>query len=157
MRGPVAHKRAAQTHTMMSPKTNSGLPVSGSGLAFRFSRALVLFVLSLAVVGFAPLARAVTFTSNVTISEGDTTYDGQDIIVDGATATINGAHSFTSLSLTNGAVLTHAPCTAAVTHKLEVNVAGTITVDATSYVPDNGGFNVNLNPPTLAIFSKNVL
>ena len=47
------------------------------------------------MIGFAPLSRAVTFTGNITISEGDTTYDGQDIIVDGATATINGAHSFT--------------------------------------------------------------
>ena len=47
----------------------------------------------LAVVCFAPVSRAVTFTGNVTISEGDTTYDGQDIIVNGATVTINGAHS----------------------------------------------------------------
>ena len=83
----------------MPPTTNVGLPASGSGSAFRSSRALVALALWLAVVGFAPLARAVTFTTNVTISEGDTTYDGQDIIVDGATATINGAHSFTSLSL----------------------------------------------------------
>ena len=70
----------------MSPKTNLGLPASGSGLAFRSSRALVAFALWLAVVGFAPLARAVTFTSNVTISEGVTTYDGQDIIVDASNA-----------------------------------------------------------------------
>ena len=117
---------------MMSPKTNSGLPVFGSGLAFRFSRALLAFALWLAVIGFAPFSRAVTFTGNVTIAEGDTTYDGQDIIVDGATATINGAHSFTSLSLINGAVLTHSPCTAAATHKLEINVTDTITVSARS-------------------------
>ena len=71
---------------MMSPRTNSGLPTFGSGLAFRFSRALVAFALWLAVLGFAPLARAVTFTSNVTISESDTTYDGQDIIVDASNA-----------------------------------------------------------------------
>ena len=108
---------------MMSPETNSALPAFGSGSAFRFSRALVAFALWLAVVCFAPLSHAVTFTSNVTISEGDTTYDGQDIIMDGATATINGAHSFTSLSLINGAVLTHSPCTAAATHKLEIEVA----------------------------------
>ena len=109
---------------MMSPKTNSALPVSGSGLAFRFYRALVAFALWLTVVGSAPLARAVTFTSNVTIAEGDTTYDGQDIIVDGATPTINGTHGYTSLSLINGAVLTHSPCTATETYKLEVNAAG---------------------------------
>ena len=93
----------------MSPKTNSGLPAPGSGLAFRFSRALVALALWLAVAGFAPLLRAVTFTGNVSISEGDTTYDGQDIIVDGATATINGAHSFTSLSLTRCLTRTDSP------------------------------------------------
>ena len=95
----------------MSPKTNLGLPATGSGLAFRFSRALVTFALWLAVVGFAPLSRAVTFTSNVTISEGDTTYDGRDIILDGATATIDGGQNVTSLSFIHGAVLTHSPCT----------------------------------------------
>ena len=103
----------------MPSTTNVGLPAFGSGLAFRFSRALVLFALWLAVIGFAPLARAVTFTSNVTISGGDTTYDGQDIIVDGATATIIGARSFISLALTTGAVFTVSPCTATATHNPE--------------------------------------
>ena len=37
----------------MSPKTNLGLPAFGSGLASRFSRALVALALWLAVVGFA--------------------------------------------------------------------------------------------------------
>ena len=123
---------------MMSPKTNSGLQTFGSELAFRFSRALVAFALWLAVVGFAPLARAVTFTSNVTISEGDTTYDGQDIIVDGAAATINGAHSFTSLSLINGAVLTHSPCTALATHKLDLTVTNQITISTGSQIDVSG-------------------
>ena len=44
--------------------------------------------------------------------------------MDGATATINSAHSFTSLSLINGAVLTHSPCTVAVTHKLDLTIGG---------------------------------
>lgn len=48
-------------------------------------------------VCFATGSLAVTFTTSVTIAEGETTYDGQDIIVDGATATINGPHSFNSL------------------------------------------------------------
>lgn len=37
---------------------------------------------------------AVTFTNTVTISETNTAYDGQDIVVDGATVTIDGPHSF---------------------------------------------------------------
>jgi hypothetical protein len=109
MRGRGAHNRAAQTRTSMPPTTNVGLPAFGSGSAFRFARTLVAFVLWLAMVGFAPVSRAVTFTSNVTISEGDTTYDGQDIIVDGATATINGAHSFNSLSLIRRLTRTDSP------------------------------------------------
>ena len=93
----------------MPPTTNVGLPASGSGLAFRFSRVSLVFALWLAVVCFPPPAEAVTFTGNVTIAEGDTTYDGQDIIVDGATATINGAHSFTALTLTRRLTRTDSP------------------------------------------------
>ena len=74
-----------------------------------FSRAQVALALWLAVVGFAPLAQAVTFTGNVTISECDTTSDGQDTVVDGATVTISGAHSFTSLSLTRCLTRTDSP------------------------------------------------
>ena len=104
MRGCALTNGLLKRAHFMSPKTNLGLPAFGSGLASRFSRALVALALWLAVVAFAPLSRAVTFTGNVLISEGVTTYDGRDIIVDGATVTINGAHSFTSLSLIDGAV-----------------------------------------------------
>ena len=47
------------------------------------------------------------FTSATTISETNTTYDGQDIAIVGTTVTIDGAHSFNSVQLANGAVLTH--------------------------------------------------
>ena len=50
---------------------------------------------------------AVTFTNAVTISETNLTYDGQDVIVDGATVTIDGPHSFNSVLLTNSAVSTN--------------------------------------------------
>jgi len=52
---------------------------------------------------------AVTFTNAITISETNLTYDGQDIIVDGATVTIDGQHNFDSLLLTYNAVLGHSP------------------------------------------------
>ena len=61
----------------------------------------------------------VIFSSNVTISEGDTTYDGHDILIAGATVTINGPHSFNSLHLISSAVLTHSANTASDTHKLD--------------------------------------
>src|SRR5271157_606014 len=47
------------------------------------------------------------FTSATTISETNTTYDGQDIAIVGTTVTIDGAHSFNSIQLASGAVLTH--------------------------------------------------
>ena len=97
----------------MPPKKQRGQAVPGAGLARRFSRAALTFLWWWGVVGSSPLLLAATFTTAVTISEGDTTYDGQDIVVNGATLTGNGAHRFASLLLTNGAVLTHSPCMAA--------------------------------------------
>ena len=96
----------------MLPKNNAGWQFPGAGLAGRFSRAALAFLLWLGVVGSSPLLLAATFTTPVTISESDTTYDGQDIVVNGATLTVNGAHRFASLLLTTGTVLTHSPCTA---------------------------------------------
>lgn len=81
---------------------------------------------------------AVTITSNTTITEGDTTYDGEDLIVKGATVAIDGPHSFSSIQVVNGGVLTHSPCTATATHKLELNVAGTVVVDETSKIDVSG-------------------
>ncbi|MCW5553064.1 MAG: Ig-like domain-containing protein [Verrucomicrobiae bacterium] len=75
-----------------------------------------------------------TFTNAVTISETDTNYDGQDIIVDGATVTIDGPHSFNSLLLTNNAVLTHSPCTTTTTHKLELFVTNTLAISTNSRI-----------------------
>ena len=97
----------------MPPKNNAGWQFSGAGLAGRFSRAVLTFLLWWGVVGSSPLLLAATFTTSVTISESDTTYDGQDIAVNGATLTVNGAHRFASLLLTNAAVLSHSPGTAA--------------------------------------------
>ena len=122
----------------MPPKKPRGLAVLGAGLARRFSRSALTFLLWWGVVGSSPLFLAATFTTAVTISESDTTYDGQDIVVNGATLTVNGAHSFASLLLTNAAVLTHSPCTATATHKLEINVVGTITVSANSKIDVSG-------------------
>lgn len=59
-------------------------------------------------------AFAVTITSSLTIAENDLTCDGQDMVISGTgvTVAIDGPHAFNSLLLTNGAVLTHSPCTA---------------------------------------------
>ena len=48
---------------------------------------------------------AATFTANALISETNTAYDGQDLVISGAgvTVAIDGPHAFHSLLLTNGA------------------------------------------------------
>jgi hypothetical protein len=38
-------------------------------------------------------APAATFTTNALLTEADTSYDGQDIVIDGATVAIDGRHS----------------------------------------------------------------
>ena len=98
------------------------LPLSASAGERAKVRCRFWFVASFVcfVVASAPAAN---FTSNTTISETNTSYDGQDIVIDGSiTVMIDGPHAFNSLLLTNGAVLTHSPCTASATHKLDLTV-----------------------------------
>jgi hypothetical protein len=80
----------------------------------------------------------VILSSNVTISESDTTYDGRDILIVGAAVAINGPHNFNSLHLISGAVLTHTANTSTATHKLDVTVAEQVIVDATSKIDVSG-------------------
>jgi hypothetical protein len=75
-----------------------------------------------------------TFTTNALITEADTSFDGQDIVVSGATLTVDGRHYFNSLLLTNGAALTHSPCTATNTHKLDLVVANEVMVSSNSRI-----------------------
>ena len=62
----------------------------------------------------ASAVQAQVFTVDTTIANGDTTYDGLDIVVRGCTVTVNGAHSFKSLTVERNAenqpgVVTHTP------------------------------------------------
>jgi len=57
-------------------------------------------------------ADPVTFTSNTIIDVSDTTYDGADIVVQGCTVTINGAHSFNSVQVLQSGVIRHQAATA---------------------------------------------
>jgi hypothetical protein len=54
-------------------------------------------------------AVAVTFVHDSFISFADSSYDGQDIVVTNCTLTVDGQHTFNSVQLLNGAVLTHSP------------------------------------------------
>ena len=53
------------------------------------------------------LADTVTFTTDATIGCDDMMYEGDDIIVSGCMVTIDCAHSFASLSVINGGIVTH--------------------------------------------------
>jgi hypothetical protein len=77
-------------------------------------------------------------TSPITINEGDTTYDGKDVLIDGTTVTINGSHSFDSVQLIDGAVLTHSADTATASHDLDLTVTQQVIVDAASRIDVSG-------------------
>ncbi len=80
----------------------------------------------------------VIFTTSTTISETNTTYEGQDILIDGTTVAINGPHSFNSVHIVNGGMLTHTANSATQTHKLELTVAEQVIVSATSRIDVSG-------------------
>ena len=93
-------------------------------------------------------ANATTFTSNAVISVGNTTYDGADIIVQGCTLTVDGAHAFASLSVTSGGVLTHSPApNGEADNRVDLTIVGNASVDATSAINMAGrGYAANKGP-----------
>ena len=86
-----------------------------------------------AVIGLPLAARAVTFTDATHIDDGDTTYEGHPITVDGCTLTIDGAHTFTNLYLVNNATLTHTAGAAG----MMLSVSGTVWVATGSKIDVN--------------------
>jgi len=96
-------------------------------------------------VVLAPLnARAaVTFTHDTVINLGDTTYDGQDIVIQACTVTVNGAHAFKGVQVTGGGVLTHSPTTPAQDFSLQLTITNTLLVDGSSAIDVSGRGYVN--------------
>ena len=94
---------------------------------------LLLIVMGLSLLSVP--AWALTLTTDETIGATDYTYDGTDLVIDGATVSIEGEHIFTSLTLINGAVLTHPVGYA---DGVTLNVAGTVNIDATSQIALTG-------------------
>ena len=83
-------------------------------------------------------ANAIIFTTSFHIPAGNTTWDGDDIIVQGCTLTVDGPHSFRSLTL-NGAVLNHSPAPNGETNnRIQIAVTGDVLVDAVSRVEVSG-------------------
>lgn len=83
-------------------------------------------------------AETIVLTGNVTIAEGDLTYDHQTIVQQGGTLTVMGPHTFENLTLTNGAVLTHPAFTTNATYHLELNVAGVMLISTNSSINVTG-------------------
>jgi hypothetical protein len=99
-----------------------------------------LFSTLLAVTGLCCCsASAAVFTTDTLIDVNDLAFEGQDIQVTGCTLTVNGPHSFNSLSLGLGSVLTHsAAATNKPDNKLELTIANDVAIDATSKIDVTG-------------------
>ncbi|MCP5003044.1 MAG: RHS repeat protein, partial [Planctomycetes bacterium] len=80
---------------------------------------------------------SITITQDLTISDNPG-LDDRDIIVDGATLTVNGAHTFKNLTLTNNATLTHSDTTTTDEYRLDVTVTNSLTIDTTSSIDVSG-------------------
>ena len=69
-----------------------------------------------------------TLTANITISTNNTAYDGKSIIINCATVTINGAHSFSNLYLVNGAKITHSNTTTNIEYRLDLSISNELVI-----------------------------
>lgn len=104
-------------------------------------RTLLLSLLgSLWLWTMAPAGLAqITIATDTFVAAGDTSLDGQDIVVDHATLTVEGPHTFSSLQLVNSAVLTHEPAAAGEPERaVRLTVTGNLTVDAASRIDATG-------------------
>ncbi len=77
----------------------------------------------------------VVITEPSAIATNDTSLDGCAVLVDNTVLTIDGAHHFTRLSLTNGAVMTH---TASSSAGLEIRVDGDLYVASDAAIDVSG-------------------
>lgn len=73
------------------------------------------------------------------IGPDDTTFDRQDISIEAGTVTIEGRHTFRSITLANGGILTHPASTAAaVPRPLELTIETRLSIDAASRIDVSG-------------------
>jgi len=92
--------------------------------------------------------KIVVLTQNTTIGRTDLRFEGADLTIEGAvTVMIDGSHRFASLTLRNGAFVTHSTATATSTSKLDLTVHGTLAIDAPSRIDVTGrGFLGGMQP-----------
>ncbi len=98
----------------------------------------IFTVMLLAVTAFGHSSLAETVSQSLYIGPDDTTYDGTDVVFDGSiTVTISGSHSFSTLTLSGGAVLTHLRWRRPHTPDLELQV-GRVVIDSSSRIDLTG-------------------
>lgn len=108
--------------------------------------ALTLLVTSLSSQGTTH-----TFTTPTTIDCANTTYDGDSIVVDGTTLTVECAHNFAYLQITNNGVVTHPQGDV---NGLQLTISGNLTIESGSSVDANGrGYSQSFGPGTPAFSS----
>ncbi len=92
---------------------------------------LASVLVAIGVWGFSGSVSALeTITTDTFISDGNTSLDNQDVVVDGAVLTIDGVHTMTTLQVVNGGLVTHS-----VSYASGLNLsANTVVVDATSQI-----------------------
>lgn len=108
-------------------------------------------VIVLIMTGRLPaIAQATTtFTTDSSIASGNSTYDGQNIVVRGCTVTIDGPHSFNSLTVEQNAssvsgTVTHSSGPA---NALQLTIATNVTVKATCRIDVSGlGYSAASGP-----------
>lgn len=107
-----------------------------------------LLLLALALALPLASAHAVLITTNTTIAVGNTTYDGQEIVVSNCTLTVNGPHSFTSLLVTSNGVVTHTGDPAGTLgNRLELTILNDATVSFGSVLQADGrGYGAQQGP-----------
>ncbi len=94
-------------------------------------------------------ASSVVFTTAAQIDAGNTSYDGQDIVINGCTVTLNGSHTFHSLAIVNGGVLRHSPATTnQPDNRIVVTTTQDVYIDSASRVDVSGlGYHPGFSGP----------
>jgi hypothetical protein len=111
------------THLWLSNSTQL------EAMKYRKLVSVILFALSSAG------APAVVFTTPIVIGPENFIFDGQDITISSCVVTINGFHSFASLHVIAGGVLTHAPAAAGQPfNRIDLAIAADVLIDPFSKI-----------------------
>ncbi|MGA2854030.1 MAG: hypothetical protein ABSE90_07875 [Verrucomicrobiota bacterium] len=96
-------------------------------------------IITAAIALSTTAALATDFTTDTTIAAGNTTYDGQAIVVSNCMLTVNGPHSFASLQAISNGVVTHSAApNGEADNLLSLTIAGDLEVDALSRIDVSG-------------------